>query len=80
MNSTSDEDEVEMQLCEYCQEYIPVSLKTGDGVQVCHNSLCPFEVYEDKDRETPLDFNDKAENRDEAFDYSGLVADTKDGC
>ena len=74
-----NEPEVEMKMCEYCQEYIPVCIKTGDNIQGCINSLCPFEIFDEGDRTEPLDFNNDEVAKDEQFDYSGLVEDSEDG-
>ena len=72
--------EVEMQFCEYCQEYVPVELSTGECTQGCNNPVCPYDVFEDTQRDKPLDFNDEARNSDEENDYSRLVEDTQGGC
>jgi len=76
----SDEQQIEMVHCEYCQEYVPVDITTNECTTGCNNSLCPYDVYDDSSRGKPLDFNDSEVNRDEQYDYSGLVEDTEDGC
>lgn len=53
----SDEQQIEMIHCEYCQEYVPVDISTNECTTGCNNSLCPYDIYEDKNREKPLDFN-----------------------